>query len=525
MKRLVFALFGVFLITESFGQTSLTWTDDIACIIYSHCTSCHHPNGAGHFPLTDYSNAVAVGNALGVAVGSGYMPPWPPNEDYQTYAHERLLTDDERNAIVEWVNNGMPSGDLSQAPVPPTYSNTSALGQVDVTTRMPDYTLPTMTEDEYRCFVLDLNLTQDEWVTGIEVIPGNTNIVHHVLVFSDDTQTPVNLDAQDPGPGYTNFGGTGSNASELISAWVPGSEPVLLPAGMGFPLNPNSRLVIQVHYPMGSTGILDSTRINLKLSPTPLRTVSFDPLLNHITSMQNGWLQLAPNEVKTFHQKYVIPSWAGNRTFLSIAPHAHLICEAMWAFAVIPNGDTIPLVDIPNWDFKWQGQYNFRSPLKLPAGTELHGYARYNNTASNPNNPSNPPVQVNLGDATTDEMMLFYFAYLPYQSGDESIVIDGTTHTPHYLNCQSATVDLPEVERETLEFYPNPTTDRFFWKDSSAREGQYRIVNLMGQTVQDGSWMANEGIRVSGLAAGSYWVEISDHDQWVYTGTITVSSP
>ncbi len=115
-----------------------------------------------------------------------------------------------------------------------------------------------------------------------------------------------------------------------------------------------------------------------------------------------------PNEVVTFHQEVTIPQAS---TLFSIAPHAHLICASMMAFGVTFQGDTIPLVDIPKWDFHWQGAYQFQKPLKIPAFTKLHGYATYDNTSSNPHNPNSPPQVINVGEATTDEMMLFYLSY------------------------------------------------------------------------------------------------------------------
>jgi hypothetical protein len=86
----------------------------------------------------------------------------------------------------------------------------------------------------------------------------------------------------------------------------------------------------------------------------------------------------------------------------------HLVGKSIKAYNV--NGkDTIPFVDIPNWDFHWQRTYSFYKPQIINAGLTLWGEAYYNNTASNLFNPNSPPLAVSKGESTTDEMMLIYF--------------------------------------------------------------------------------------------------------------------
>lgn len=141
---------------------------------------------------------------------------------------------------------------------------------------------------------------------------------------------------------------------------------------------------------------------------------------------------IGPNETKTFHEEF---EFTEDVTFLGLGPHAHLICDYMESNALLPAGDTIPLVRIPHWDFDWQMGYQMKRPLFFPAGTVIQGLARYNNTSSNPYNPNNPPQEVRVGEATGDEMMLFFCSYLPYQPGDGLIVIDSSEHSDHHDGC------------------------------------------------------------------------------------------
>lgn len=431
MKKLT-ALLSLSVVASASAQTP-TWSDDVACIVYSHCAPCHHEGGPGHFNLTSYVDGYWWRNEMRAATQARFMPPWPPDPAYRSFAHERVLSQAEIDIIAAWVDGGSPEGNAQNAPPPPVFASESAIPDPEITAIMEDYMVPSSTSDLYRCFVLPIDNPTDRWITGLEVVPGNTAMVHHVLVFQDNTGQAQQLDAQDPAPGYTSFGGIGVNGAKLIGAWVPGSMPYFTPPGMGIKLLANADLVIQVHYPATSAPELDSTRVNIRLGTSPvMRNLAIDPILNHATSMTDGPLVIPANQVRSFHQQYTLPI---NGTITAIAPHAHLICTSMKAWAVKPGNIMVPLIDIPHWNFAWQGSYSFRRPIYLPAGTVLHSEAVYDNTDANPRNPNSPPVIVTVGEATTDEMMLYYFTWTAGFPSDENIVVDDSPHMAHHMDC------------------------------------------------------------------------------------------
>ena len=353
------------------------------------------------------------------------------------------------------------------------------------------------------------NLFSQQFITEIEVIPGNRNIVHHVLVFEDTSSIPSQLDANDPEPGYINFGGTGSATSNLIGIWVPGQSTYRLPAGLGIKLPAQTNIVVQIHYPGGILSQTDSTKILFKLTSSPLRNVSIDPPLNHF-NLTNGPLYIPANTTRTFYSLDTIPY---QLSVLSVGPHMHLIGKSIMAYGVTPANDTIPFINIPSWDFHWQGLYSFQQVLRLHAGTVLHSTAFYDNTAANPNNPNNPPQPVYLGEATTDEMMLVYFAYLLYQSGDENIVVDSSVITRIDDFSFSEIISSPQLYSPI----PNPVMSDlifdFFLPDNSPVS--FRIVDMNGRLVieipSNKKYMAglnHEKIPVSGLPAGNYVLQM-----------------
>ena len=514
MKR-----FFMFILPFAFGfsanaQTTPTWSDDIACLVYTHCTSCHNSNGIAPFSLMTYLDASAAASGLPYVVNSGTMPPWPPDRSYRSHANERYLTPEEIQLINDWVNAGAPEGNPANAPTPPVYSSNAVITNPNFVAQIPTYAVGS-SQDIYRCFVIPTSEGVDKFITRFEVLPGNRSIVHHVLVFRDETNTPATLDANDPGPGYTSFGGIGSQGAKLIGAWVPGQGVFETPAGMGIKLPSNSNIVLQIHYPAGTAGLEDSTKIHLEFSPNSgLREISIAPPLNHITSIIDGPLYIPANQVRTFHAEYTIPV---NLTILSVAPHMHTVGKSIKAFGVTPTNDTIKFIDIPNWNFHWQGGYSFRNPIKVPAGTILYGEATYDNTTGNPNNPNNPPQAVSAGESTSEEMMLTYFSYLLYQNGDEDIVIDNSTSIPTYNDCNyNSITSVEELNAENyFSVYPNPANNvlNIACKEMFENNSFIIIIDALGREVEvlqipSSANANNANINISHLPSGIYSVQL-----------------
>lgn len=513
MKKISALLFFVFLISIQFTKAQTpTWADNVACILYTRCTSCHHAGGIAPFPLIDYNDAFTNSSQMQINVNQRLMPPWPPDPDYQTYAHERVLTQEEVDLINDWVNNGSPQGNPGNAPAPPVYSGAAQISNPDLSVVMQTYTVPLIISDLYRCFVIPNVNTVAQFITAMEVLPGNSGIVHHVLVYADTAQTCINLDNADPDPGYTSFGGVGSNTAMLVGAWVPGSQAYYLPLNMGISLPANSNIIMQVHYPLGSSGQTDSTRVNMLLTNNPAtRNVYIVPILNHSTSLVNGPLFIPADSIKTFYEQFTVPF---SITVLAVAPHMHLIGRSIISYGVDFVGDTIKLVNIPEWDFHWQGAYFFRQPMKIPPNSTLYAEALYDNTVNNPHNPSSPPVDVSLGEATTDEMMLVYFYFLLYQPGDENIVVDTSTTVQTYNNC-TFTLGINNLSPTANQFtlYPNPTNNVVNILLPSGNSYLVTVYDITGKAIavfeNKESYFT---IDCKKLSAGSYFVEAVNDD-------------
>ncbi len=495
-----------------FSLMAQNWASDVAPILYQKCVKCHNSEGIGPFPLITYDDAFNFRAAIKESVMMKTMPPWPPQEGYGTFAHPRSLTAQQIQAIADWVDAGAPQGNLADAPTPPVITNNYEIQNPDLIIRMPAYTVNTNT-DLYRCFVIPTGLTQNKYIQELEVVPGNRAIVHHALVFQDPAQTPVNLDAQDPEPGYTSFGGTGSNTSKLIGAWVPGSMRFRAPQGMGMKLDAGTNIVMQLHYPGGTFNQTDSTEVRIKYATAANpREVTIAPAINHVTTLTNGPLMIPANQTKTFHAQYTIPAQYTISALLS-GPHMHLIGRNIKSWGVTTSGDTIPFINIPHWDFHWQGFYQFKNLVKIPGGTTIHATALYDNTTGNPHNPSNPPQTVTAGEATTDEMMMVYFGYTLYMPGDEQI----SQEFDEPVN----PTDIPEGIVQTMQFYdlfPNPSSEQVQVSGflPTAASMNVTLTDMQGRTLsqETGKYLPaghfSFSVPLNTLPTGSYFLQLSD---------------
>ena len=486
MRKISTLLLLSFAFSFSKSQTP-NWTNQISCILYSHCTSCHNPNGLAPFSLLSYTDAYNKRIAIVNSVSSGKMPPYLPDLSYSRFAHERVLTPQEITMISAWVSGGAPAGDTTQAIAAPVYASTEEITNPDLVGRMPTFTVPNTGGDLYQAFIVTNPSPTVQYITEMEVVPGNRNIVHHVLVFQDTTNAPVANDSAYAGPGYVSFGGIGSNKAQLISAWVPGSGVYSLPTGMGIRLAAGARIVIQVHYPVGSEGQVDSTKLNIKFSPTALRNVSIAPVLNS-GNITNGPFVIPANSVKTFYSQYTVPA---NVTVVSVAPHAHLISTKFEVFGVTPANDTIRFIRINDWDFHWQGAQSFQKPIKVPTGSVLHGIAVYDNTPNNPHhpNPSNPQL-VTQGESTSDEMMLIYFGYLLYQNGDENLIVDTSSHMAHYQDCESEAlvsgVNEVVASQAAITIAPNPFSNALVCTVNDFKTAsRLEVFDMLGRKIME----------------------------------------
>jgi mono/diheme cytochrome c family protein len=383
----------------------VTYAEHIAPILQENCQTCHRPRQVAPFSLMNYRQAKAWAEEIRAYTGARLMPPWKAAPGFGEFKNERGLSESEINLIDRWVAEGMPKGDLELMPPPREFPEEWILGEPDLTVTMPEeYVIGPEGEDDYRHFVIPTDLNRDVYVEAIDVRPGNLETVHHVIVYVDTRGKARRLDAADPGPGYTNFGGPGFDPVSMLGGWAPGTYPNVTPPGSGAFLPKGSDVVLQVHYFRTGVEERDRTRVGLYFSEHP------DPKRIHMSAALNREFKIPPGE-----NRYRVTAERPVREdvyAVSVYPHMHLLGEEIQVTAELPDGTVIPFIWIKNWDFNWQGDYHFREPIFLPQGSRIRVVAYYDNSADNPNNPHHPPKPVGWGEKTTDEMCLAFVSYL-----------------------------------------------------------------------------------------------------------------
>ena len=476
-----------------------TWVDDIAPIVHTHCARCHHNGGAGPFPLLTYEDVFFTANMDVHVMQDGEMPPWPADPDYRHFVGENVLSEQDVALFTEWYETGMAYGDESVVVEVPEFGpQGTLLESLDFVADFPEYTLQSDNE-EYRWFVVSTNFEETKYIQAVEVIPGLPGAVHHADIFVDNTGASAALDAADPLPGFNGSTGWPTNTT-YINAWQPGALPARYPDGWGIAVPPGADLVIEIHYGPDFGGQIDDTVMNLEWVDEPeseIRPISVGWSLGN-GAMTDGPLVIPPNQLSTFHQEAVL--WNSDKSLLSICPHMHLLGKSYKVWMETPAGDSIPLIDIPQWHFEWQFYYRFLSPVHVPAGTVFKTEGVYDNTVWNPLNPNDPPEEVTYGSLTTDEMFLVYLIWSNYEEGDEDLVF-GTVEEE----------EVSEVELHQhapsclLSVAPNPATDKatVTWQGAAAVQAVVRSMG--GGVVWTGMLLPGaQDLPVSRFAPGAY---------------------
>ncbi|MCP4870460.1 MAG: hypothetical protein GY898_17290 [Proteobacteria bacterium] len=201
------------------------------------------------------------------------------------------LTAEEIALVGDWVEGGARFGSDSVLPNERPPSVERGLGRVDLELSVPQpYALQTA-PDDYRCFVVDWPREVLGYVTGMQAIPGNESVVHHVISFvagPDDVEQYQALDAAEPGPGYRCYGGPGGESyqdARWLGGWAPGYSSGDFPAGTGIPVEPGSTIILQVHYNTDSLDVApDQTTLQLQVEDSVSRPARIQPWTNP------GWL-------------------------------------------------------------------------------------------------------------------------------------------------------------------------------------------------------------------------------------------
>ncbi len=302
--------------------------------------------------------------------------------------------------------------------------------------------------DDYRCFLLDPALEKDAWLTGTHVLPGNPDVVHHVILFRvppEQVAAAEAKDAAEEGEGWTCFGGTGLDAftnvddAAWIGAWAPGGKESVVKPGFGTRLAKGSRIVMQVHYNLLAGASSDTSAAQLRLAsgkrpyqalhtmllPAPVelpcRARHDDgPLCDRDASLADVKERFGP-EARTADLLHVlcgskprpgevqscVRTLAEPMTIHGVGGHMHLLGRSITIEVNPGTPQARTILDIPVWDFDDQGSTPV-DPISLEPFQQVKVTCRHVQWLRDklPSFEGQPDRYVVWGEGTTDEMCL-----------------------------------------------------------------------------------------------------------------------
>src|SRR5499425_3124902 len=460
MKRLlailpVMLIAAAALIVNRNEAAGVTFTKDIAPIVFNKCASCHRPGEAAPMPLTSYKEVRPWSKAIREEVIQRSMPPWfaDPHTSTLKFGNDRRLSQQEIDTIVAWVDAGSPKGDDKDLPPMPDYTPGWIFGEPDLIIEMPiEFDIPAEGELPMQNFYVPVPFKEERWVEKVELRPGNRAVVHHsianVVRLPEGTKI-VNGRAVKDGAPAAQLNGQSARETGALSEGP--SREVFLSQdsftragvfklvgqapGKGFETHypgtakrilPGMYVQFNMHYQPSGRPEKDRSRLGLWFAKQP---VTHEVLTKGVSdTVYVGGKELSETrmvngkEVKVRGRIPNIPPNVDNWeiggemvikeaiTLYAFAPHMHLRGKDIKYTLIWPDGRKQVLLDVPRFDFNWQLHYELTEPLKIPAGCKLVSLAHYDNSIKNRYNPA-PDKEVFWSEQSWDEMFIPWFEY------------------------------------------------------------------------------------------------------------------
>lgn len=374
---------------ENGNGSKLTYVDDVAPILMDRCTGCHVEGGIGPWPMNSFEMVRGFAPMIREVLMTKRMPPWHADPHVGNWSNDRGLSLEERQTLVRWVENGTSRG---EGPDPLT--TVDALvedhdwkrGAPDLIVKVPAFTVPASGVVEYQYHNIAAEISEPVWIKGFEVRPGNTNVVHHLLMGTVSSDRP-------------NSNGIFEN---YIGGYAPGAGYAVLPEGTGILLNPGHLFQVQMHYTPYGKEVVDETVVGIYLhDEQPPKFLRHGVVLNTM-------IEIPPNTKA--HEEAAYFLFEDDAILYQILPHSHYRGKASTFSLIYPDGTEELLLSVPNYDFNWQTGYVFDSPRDVPKGAKLVHTTVYDNSTQNPGNPD-PNRTVRWGLQSWDEMLYGDFVF------------------------------------------------------------------------------------------------------------------
>ena len=485
---------------------NVTFSKDVAPIFNQKCAECHRPGESAPFSTLSYKDVRPWAKSIREKVINKEMPPWHADPHYGDFKNNRALSAAEIEAIVAWVDGGVKEGNPKDLPPAPKFAEGWGIGQPDMVIQIPEEHTYKAGADEYQYYDVATNFTEDKYVQMAEARPGNRKIVHHIIAFIVPPGSPnmskmtteqrykameaalknspmyrdgylLRIKPEQPviddgcAPGNERRAGGGDDS--MLAGYAPGRNVDVWEPGVAKKIPAGATIRFQIHY---SNQTLGGDTVEKDRSMVGLVFAKEQPKKLLTTRSAGNILFKIPAGAEN-HKVTACMTLREDTTLYGLMPHMHLRGKAMEYKAIYPDGKTEVLLNVPNYSFAWQTNYELTTPKRLPKGSRLMVTGWFDNSAKNKYNPD-PTKDVRYGEPTYDEMMFGFMDYVTEKPAiaklDDKILdsyVGRYQVDPNTILTVTRKGDHLVTQRGLFgkrEIFPENETS-FFWMESAGR--------------------------------------------------------
>ena len=380
---------------SSMRSRSVSYAKDIAPILGDNCARCHRAGGVAPFAMNSHAVVQGFAPMIREVVMTKRMPPGQIDPAIGHFKTTYTLTPLQTQKLIGWINAGAKKDGILDPLAELKWPESKwTLGEPDLVIKIPPQSIPASGVLPLKDVIVPIDgMTRDRYVRASEYLAGDRTVLHHTVtgvIPPEAVGTPTG--------GIFSYSLDGAR----ITAYIPGTQPLVEPPNTGGQLKKGSALSLNLHYTTNGKATTDAGEIGLWFYPedqVPLERMSIE--CGCILSV--GWKPIPP--FATNHEMKRSVTLPKAAYLYGITPHMHFRGKRMRFHAEYPDGRREELLNVANYQYNWQLNYELTEPKLLPAGTKIVVNATFDNSVQNKANPD-PSRRVPFGEQSWDEMMV-----------------------------------------------------------------------------------------------------------------------